>query len=282
MRKLIVNFTPTGMVPTRELTPHVPLQPEEIVEEVLRCAELGASLIHLHARDEDGRPTWRKEVYAEIIAPIRRARPELVLCASTSGRNTPEVERRADVLDLEGPLRPDMASLTLSSLNFSRSASVNAPETVKELAVRMKARGIKPELEVFDLGMANFARYLETKGLLEAPHYVNVLLGGVATAQPDLLSIAALLQQLPADSHWALAGLGATQARANALAIAAGGHVRVGLEDNIHLDEARTTLATNAQLVERVVGIARAMGRAIATPAETRALLGLPAAGAAR
>lgn len=278
MRKLIVNFTPTGMVPTREMTPHVPLQPPEIVEDVLRCAELGASVVHLHARDAEGVPTWRKEVYAEIIAGIRRERPDLVLGVSTSGRNTPELERRCNVLELDGPVKPDMASLTLSSLNFARSASLNAPDTVKALASRMLEKGIKPELEVFDLGMANYARYLEARGLLRPPHYVNVLLGGVATAQDDLLSVATLIERLPGRSEWALAGMGASQHRAVALAIAAGGHVRVGLEDNLYLDAGRTRLATNAQLVEHAVGIAQALAVPIATPAEAREIIGLPLA----
>jgi 3-keto-5-aminohexanoate cleavage enzyme len=108
---LIINLAPTGMVPTRAMTPHVPLQPEEIVAEALAAAELGASMVHIHARDADGRPAWQRDAYARIISGVRERRPDLVICVSTSGRDFPEFDKRSDVLGLTGDLRPDMASL---------------------------------------------------------------------------------------------------------------------------------------------------------------------------
>ena len=154
MKKFIFNFTPTGMIPTKDRTPHVPIQPDEIVAEVLRAVALGVNMIHLHARDPaTGRPTHRKEIYAEIIRGIRAACPGLVIGVSTSGRDWAEFEKRAEVLDLEGAAKPDFASLTLSSLNFNNQASLNSPDMIQALARRMQERGIRPELEAFDCSL---------------------------------------------------------------------------------------------------------------------------------
>ena len=156
---LIINLAPTGMVPTKVMTPHVPLSPQEIVDDVGRCAELGASIIHLHARDEQGRPTTRPEYMAPLVEGVRSVDPELVVCVTCSGRVATSLDERAAVLDLTGGAKPDMASLTLGSNNFVQQASVNAPDTIRGLASRMHERGIKPELEVFEPGMLTFAHY---------------------------------------------------------------------------------------------------------------------------
>src|SRR5215470_4026012 len=173
---LIVNFTPNGMIPTKALTPHVPICVAEIVEDVHRAVEIGITMVHLHARDEEtGKPTYKAELYGRIIAGIRAFASDLIICVSLSGRTFPEFEQRADPLRLDGGMKPDMGSLTLSSLNFIREASVNAPDMVQALAREMQSRGIMPELEAFDLGMVNYAKYLATKGLLRAPYYFNLL-----------------------------------------------------------------------------------------------------------
>ena len=170
---------------------------------------------------------------------------------------------------------PDMASLTLGSLNFSAEASISSPSAVTRLATIMQERGIRPELEVFDLGMVNFARVLIDKGLIEPPFYFNILLGNVASAQASLLHLGTLVADLPPQSIWSVAGIGRHQSVASALGIAVGHGVRTGLEDNLWLDEARTTLATNLQLVQRVAAQAAALGRPLASPAEVRQRLGL-------
>jgi 3-keto-5-aminohexanoate cleavage enzyme len=275
MNKLIVNLAPTGMIPTKSLTPHVPVRSREIIDEVDRCVPLGVSMVHLHARDEAEAPSYKKELFEEFIVPIRAAHPELVIVVTTSGRNYGEFEKRSAVLELTGAAKPDMASLTLSSLNFNKTASVNSPDMIMRLAETMQARGIKPELEVFDLGMANFAQVLIKKGLLTPPYYFNILLGNVASAQARLLHLGLIVAELPPDSIWAAAGIGDFQLRMNALGLVTGDGVRVGLEDNIWLDEGRTRLASNVQLVERIVGMAGAFGREIATPAEVRGRLKL-------
>jgi uncharacterized protein (DUF849 family) len=276
--KLIVNLAPTGMIPTKEMTPHVPMSATEVAQDVVACASIGITSVHLHARDAGGCPTYLKAVYARMIEEIRGRLPEAVICVSCSGRDFPDFEQRAEVLELDGDLRPDLASLTLSSLNFPRSASVNSPEVIRRLAETMRDRGIKPELEVFDLGMANYARYLVDKGVLEPPLYANVFLGNVATAQATLLELGILIASLPDGCFWSVAGIGATQLPMNAVSIACGGGVRVGLEDNIWDDEGRTRLATNAGLVERIAALGRIHGREIMTPQEFRDLVGLDAA----
>jgi len=271
MDKLIINLTPTGMVPTKAKTPHIPITCSEIVEEVLEAWETGITIVHLHIRDEvTEEADYKKEVYARIIEGIRKYAPELILCASTSGRKFNDFEKRADVLRLEGDLKPDMASLTLSSLNFATQASVNDPLMVTNLAKLMIERGIKPELEAFDTGMVNYSRYLIKKGILKPPFYYNLLLGNIAGAQADVLHAGLMINEVPEGSMIALAGLGENQLPVNSLAIAMGYGVRVGLEDNIWYDNARTRLATNLELVNRVRNISQAQGRESMTAAELR------------
>ncbi len=273
--KLIINLTPTGMLPMKANTPHVPVTTDEIVQDVRRCASLGASVVHLHARDSEELPTSRKEVFAEIIDGIRETCPDLILCVTTSGRSSPDIKDRAEVLSLDGDRKPDMASLTLGSLNFPNQASVNSPEIIRGLLGKMHESEIKPELEVFDLGMINYANYLIRKGMLRPPHYFNLLVGNIATAQDDLLTLGQMIRELPEDSVWSLAGIGRCRNRITALSVAFGGHVRIGLEDDIYFDEERKILATNEMLVRRVVEVARAVGRDIATTSEAREMLGL-------
>lgn len=256
-----LSLCPTGMVPTRADSPHVPITPEEIAEQVLDCAELGISSVHLHARHPDGEPAWQRGVFEDIIRRIRSDRPDLVICVTTSGRREGSFVRRSDVLNLEGEVKPDMASLTLSSMNFSGSASVNSPETVQALAKLMLERGILPELEIFDTGMVNYLHYLWSRELLRPPFVVNLLLGGVASAQATPLDLGVLAERLPEGTLWSVAGIGRAQLPATAMGLAAGGGVRIGLEDNLHLDSARKRLATNRELVQRVVDLADILGR---------------------
>ena len=275
-RKFILNFAPTGLIPTREMTPHVPILPDEIVNEVLNVADLGISMVHIHARDSaSGKPSHDKEVYGEIIGGIRKKQKDLILCVSTSGRVFNRLDKRSDCLNLEGELKPDLGSLTLSSLNFNKQASVNSPRMIQDLARRMLERGIKPELEVFDLGMINYAKYLIQKGLLQPPYYFNLILGNIACAQADMLHLGLMINELPEESIWSVGAVGDYQLKMNSIAIAAGGGVRVGLEDNIWYDAERTRLATNRDLIERIVYIAKAMGREPLSPKEARALLKL-------
>jgi uncharacterized protein (DUF849 family) len=267
----ILNFTPTGMIPTKDMTPHVPVSVSEIVEDVHEASEIGITMVHLHARDTiTGVPIYYKDEYAKIVEGIRKYAPELVICLSLSGRDFSELEKRSEPLMLEGNLKPDMGSLTLSSLNFNKTASVNAPDMISDLARIMKEKGIVPELEAFDIGMINYAKYLKRKGLLEAPYYFNLLFGNIACSQANLLHAGVMINDLPENSLWSLAGIGNEQLKMNSLSLAFGGGVRVGIEDNIWYDVERTKLAKNSDLLKRIHIIANANGRKVMAPKEFR------------
>jgi 3-keto-5-aminohexanoate cleavage enzyme len=274
---LIINAALTGMVPRRETVPNVPVTTDQIIDDAQAVFEAGATIVHLHARAAEESPDWHREAYEAMIPEIRRRCRGIVVCVTTSGRTFGELEKRADVLALEGTAKPDMASLTLGSFNFRDVASVNAPQTIRALAERMLAADIRPELEIFDSGMAYFAHILQAEQLLPEPMYANVLLGSPGTAPARMGDLAALVGALPANTVWAAAGIGAFQLPINAMAVFAGGHVRTGLEDNPHFDHATRAPATNAGLVERVAALARIAGRPMSGTAETRAALGLPA-----
>jgi 3-keto-5-aminohexanoate cleavage enzyme len=272
----IINFTPTGMIPTKEMSPHVPISAGEIVDNVLEAADIGITIVHLHARDpETGHPACRSALYADIISGIRKYDKDVVICVSLSGRSSCEFAERAEPLTLDGDLKPDMGSLALSSVNFNKQASINPPDMIHSLARAMHDRNIMPELEAFDLGMINYARYLEKKGLLTPPHYFNLILGNIACAQADLLHAGIMIRDLPPDSFWSIGGIGDHQLMMNSVAIAAGGGVRVGLEDNIWFDPKRSRLATNLELIKRVHRIIETNEREVMRPQELRRLMKL-------
>ena len=253
----------------------MPLTPEEIIADVQKCSKKGVSMVHLHARDKNGVPTYKKDFFAKIIAGIRAHDEKMVIIVSTSSRTYQEFRQRANVLDLKGDVKPDMASLTLSSVNFNKIASINAPDTIIKLAERMREKGIKPELEIFDLGMVNYGHYLIRKELIAPPYYFNIILGNIAAAQAKLLHLGLIVSELPENSYWSVGGFGDRQSAMNAIGAVEGDGVRTGIEDNIWYDEKRETLATNSALVKRVASFAKALGRQIATPSDVRRMLGL-------
>ena len=274
-RGIIINFTPTGMIPGKDTNPHVPITPDEIIKDTVKCARLGANVVHLHARDADGSPTFDKRVYEEIILGVRE-KSDIVISVSCSGRSHSEFEKRSEVLDLRGESKPEMASLTLSSLNFNKIASVNSPDMIHSLAAKMLKHGIKPEMEVFDVGMVNYSQYMIRKGLITQPFYFNVILGNIACAQAKPLHFGLIMEELPLNSVVTVGGVGDFQHSMNVLGLIFADGVRVGLEDTIYLDSGRMKLATNEKLVSRVVSHARNLDLRVATPDEVRERLNLP------
>jgi 3-keto-5-aminohexanoate cleavage enzyme len=275
--RLIINAAITGIVPRKKDTPHVPVTVDEIITDAVKCVSAGASILHLHARDEQENPTHKAEWFAKIIEGIRMHHPEVIICVTTSGRNYNEFEKRSEVLDLEGSVKPDMASLTLGSLNFPEGAAVNEPRMIMKLAEKMKKRGITPELEVFDAGMINTAKYLYRQGYISPPFYFNVILGSIYSVQARMSDLCYLVNTLPQDAVWAAGGIGIFQPTANAAGILMGGHVRVGIEDNIWYDRKKAELTTNVKSILRVRRIAAELGREIASPQEARQMMGLEA-----
>ncbi len=272
----IINAALTGMVPGKSDSPHVPISVEEIADDAKAAEEAGAAIVHLHPRDNNGRPTSDPDTYRKLIAAVRERCPDLIICASCSGRIEQDGERRVVPLTFEGDLKPELASLTCGSMNFARQASLNAPDTIVELARRMQDNGIKPEIEVFEPGMINYACYLVNKGILEEPLYCNILLGNLGTSRGTGLDLSYMVNCLPDGTTWSAAGIGRYQLPVTTMALAMGGGVRVGLEDNLYYDCRTKTLATNTMLIERVVRIGHELGRRPATPQETREMIGLP------
>jgi 3-keto-5-aminohexanoate cleavage enzyme len=269
--KVIIQLAPTGVIPMKEMTPHVPVTPDEIAEDTYRAYLRGVSLVHVHARDEQGLPTTRKDIFEEIFEKIRQTCPDIIICATTSGRFHADPTERAEVLDL----KPEMATLTVGSVNFFDHPGINTPDTVAFLARRMREQGVKPELEIFEPGFINTARYMVKKGIIHSPLHFNLLLGSLGSIPADFRDLLYLVESLPPGNTWSGAGIGRFQSQINAAAILLGGHVRTGIEDAIYFDGEQTILATNEALVDRIVRIARELGREIATPDEARKILGL-------
>lgn len=272
MDKLIINAAITGMVPRKADNATVPVQGDEIVAEARRVFDCGATAIHVHARDDAEDPTFERSVYDPIIQGIREACPGMIISGSTSGRKHKLFEQRSQVLEC----MPDLGSLTVGSLNFPKQASINEPKMIQALATAMRENGIVPEMEFFDLGMIDYARdFLVPRGFVPGPLYCNILLGSLGTAAATPRNLVAMVDALPPGTTWSATGIGRYQFFINCLAISMGGHVRVGLEDNLWMDEERTVPATNVSLIERVVQVSESMGRSIATAAEAREIIGL-------
>ncbi len=270
--KLIITLAPTGMIPTKSQTPYVPITPEEIAADTYEAYKLGASIVHVHARDEEtGKPTSNKEVFEKIFKEIKRKCPDIIICATTSGRTDPQVEHRAEVLDLY----PDMASLTCGSMNFPQHPSVNPMPTIEKLASLMQERQILPELEIFEPGFINTAKYLAKKGYLKKPLHFCLLLGSLGSIPAGINDLAYLTNSLPTESNWSATGIGRFQTQINAAALLMGGHARIGIEDSIYFNYPKQELATNKKLVARIVKVAKELGREIASPKEARDILGL-------
>jgi 3-keto-5-aminohexanoate cleavage enzyme len=271
--KLIICAALVGAELTRKETPYLPLTPVEIAQAAAEAREAGASIAHLHVRDAQGHPTQDTRVFEETIAEIRE-RCDIIIQISTGGAVGTPWQRRMDPLDL----RPEMATLTTGTVNFGDHVFMNEPRVIEALASRMKELDIKPEIECFDTGMIANAMRLAKKGLISEPYYFDFVMGvpgGIPGTVRDLLHC---VESLPPGTRWQVAGIGRAELPLATAAIVLGGHVRVGFEDNIYY--ARGVLAqSNAQLVSRVVRIAKELGREIATPDEARAMLGIPRTG---
>ena len=272
---LIINVCLTGMVPTKKSTKHVPISCDEIIEDAIKVYDAGARIVHIHARDETGKPTPNGKYYEKIICGIKKERPDMICCVTTSGREWSDFESRSEVLHLKGDAKPDMASLTLGSLNFLSGASVNTIDMVEQLAMMMKEKEIKPELEIFDFGMINLAKYLQRHEIISGKNYFNILLGNLNTAPANIETLANMYNSLPQNSIWSATGLGKFQLGMNTASIISGGHVRVGIEDSIYYDYEQTKLASNEDLVKRIVRISNELQRPIATSSQARDIIGL-------
>ena len=272
MEKLIITAAITGSRITRETTPHIPITPEEIVRSAVECHQAGASIVHIHVRDpQSGLGTQDIEVFRQVVDPLREE-TDLVLCLTTSGipgRNIPIEERLAPL-----ELKPELASFDAGSINLGDSVFINSPDFLDRAAKEMKARGVKPELEIFDLGMLITCLRMLDEKKLDPPAHFQLVLGTPWGAPASPKSLINFHEYIPENATWSVIGIGQSHLPMSMMALAMGGHIRVGMEDNIYYS--RGVMAkTNAEFVERIVRIAREYGRKIATPAETRKILKL-------
>jgi len=272
MDKLIITIAPTGSVPRKKDTPYVPVTPDEIAETAYLCEQEGASVIHVHCRDENENPTSDYNVFKETVDKIRK-RTHLITIVSTSGVAGRSDEERAQPLKTN----PEMASLTTGSLNFAgRKPSivyVNTWETVVFLARKMLEANIKPEIEAFDVGFISQGIKLIEQRLVKEPAHFQVVLGVDGGAPASVENLVHMRNQLPPSATFVVAGMARWQLPITTMAILMGGHVRVGLEDNVYL--AKGKLARNEELVARTRRIAEQLQREVSTPDEARKILSL-------
>lgn len=271
MDKLIITACICGAEVTKEQNPNVPYTVEEMVREAKSAYEAGAALLHIHVRDDNGVPTQSKERFEEVLTEIHKVCPDAILQVSTGGAVGMSNDERLQPLQLH----PEMATLDCGTCNFGGDdIFVNTENQIKDFVTRMNKINCKPEIEVFDKGMIDMAIRLQKKGFIKTPMHFDFVMGvngGISGGARDLVF---MKESIPAGSTWTVAGVGRYQFQMAAMGIIMGGHVRVGFEDNLNID--RGVLASsNGQLVERVVRLAKELGREIATPEEARIILGL-------
>jgi 3-keto-5-aminohexanoate cleavage enzyme len=269
MEKLIITVALTGNVITRKMNPHLPVTAEEISADVRRCADAGAVVFHVHARDSESRPTLDIAVYKQNVRKIKEIAPDVIIQLSTGARAGKDWDERT------GPVRllPEMASFTTGSNNLPGIVYENSPQFIEHLAGVFEQTGVKPEIEVFETGMIANALFLEKKGLLHHPLHFDFVLGAPGAMPASIKNLLFLSETVPSGSTWTVAGIHKGEIPLSTAAILLGGHVRVGLEDNIYMPDGSP--ASNPLLVEKVVRIATEIGREIATPDEARSILSL-------
>src|SRR5210317_1015091 len=272
MGKLIITAAITGSRITRDTAPYIPITPEEIVRSAVECRQAGASIVHIHVRDPDtGLGTQDLEVFKQVAEPLRE-KTDLVLCLTTSGipgRNIPIDERLAPL-----ELKPELASFDAGSINLGDSVFLNSPEFLERAAEEMQTRGVKPELEIFDLGMLITCLRMLDQKKIDPPAYFQLVLGTPWGAPASPKSLINLHEYIPAEATWSVIGIGKGHLPMSLMALVMGGHIRVGMEDNIYYSKG-VLAKTNAQFVERIVRIAGEYGREVATPDEARRILSL-------
>jgi uncharacterized protein (DUF849 family) len=268
----IITVAITGSLPRKADNPAVPITVGEQVESTHEAFEAGASLVHIHVRNDDETPSSDPEKFARLQEKLKRHCPGIIIQFSTGGRSGTGRERGGML-----PLRPDMASLSTGSCNFPARVYENAPELIDWLAAEMKAHGVKPEIEVFDLSMLYKAVEMWKAGAIEGPLHVQFVMGvknAMPVDRPALEFFVATLERLAPDATWTGAGIGKNQITLNRWSLELGGHCRTGLEDNVRFDKTRLA-KSNAELVKRVADLCPEYGRHPATPAEARHLLSL-------
>jgi 3-keto-5-aminohexanoate cleavage enzyme len=270
----IICVAITGSLPTKENNPAIPISIAEQIESTQEAFEAGASIVHCHVRDDEGKPTSDPERFARLKEGLEKHCPGIIVQLSTGGRSGAGKVRGGML-----PLRPDMASLSVGSNNFPTRVYENPPDLVDWLASEMLLHTVKPEIEAFDLSHIMQACAMQKDGRLKGPLYVQFVMGvknAMPADEPVLDFYIETLKRLSPDAQWCAAGIGPAQIVINEWAIAKGGHTRTGMEDNVRID--RHTLApSNAALVKRATALCEKYERPVATWRQARQLMQLPA-----
>lgn len=271
-KKLIITAAITGSRNLRDISPYIPYTPAEIVQSSLECWRAGASVVHIHVRDpQTGLGTQDVELFRQVVEPLR-AQSDLVLCLTTSGiagRNLPVSERLGSL-----ELSPELASFDAGSINLGGGVFSNPPDFLDLAAAQMLAKGVKPEIEIFDSGMIVTALRMRDQGKLQGPLHFQFVLGTPWGAPATPQTLLYLHGMLPADATWSVIGIGKGHLPMSMMGLIMGGHIRVGLEDNVYYQQG-VLAQNNAQFVERIVRLSQEYGREVASPQEAREILGL-------
>lgn len=271
MKKLIITAAICGAEVTKEHNPAIPYTKEEIANEAYSAYMAGASIIHLHVRNDDGTPTQKMERYKECIEAIREKCPDVIIQPSTGGSVGMTSAERLEPIDLY----PEMATLDCGTLNFGGDEIfINTENMIKEFGQKMIKNDVKPEVEVFDKSMIDMALRLAKKGYIKEPIHFSFVMGVNGGISGTLRDFLFLKESLPKEATFSVAGIGKYEFTLAAASIIEGGHVRVGFEDNIYVEKGRLA-KNNGELVEKVVRLAKELGREIATPDEARKILGI-------
>lgn len=272
MSKTMITVATTGAFPTKEHNPAVPLTPREIAEDVYECWQAGAAIAHLHMRNDAGRGTMDKAKFAETVALIREKNCDIVLNLTTSGDlEATDETRMAHIVELE----PELASYDAGTMNWGHTTLfVNHPAFLEKLGRTMVEHGIRPEIEVFDAGMYYNAAYYMKQGVIKAPGYFQFVLGAPGGTAATVENLVYLKSLLPPDAIWSAFGIGAAHLPILFATIGLGGHVRVGMEDNVFYAKGRLA-KNNAEFVHRAARLVREANNEPATPADARVILSL-------
>jgi 3-keto-5-aminohexanoate cleavage enzyme len=269
MQPVMITAAMVGAEVTREQQPRLPVTPQEIIQAAVECYEAGAAIIHIHVRDVEGNATQDAQLFREVVEGIR-ARCDVITQVSTGGAVWMSADERLQSIEC----RPDMATLTTGSVNFGESVFMNNRGLVETFARRLQVEGIVPEIEIFDAGMLDEAMRLYVKGLITDPMHFDFVMGVPGGIGADPAHLVHLVRGLPRASTWSVAGIGRHQLTLGVIALAMGGHVRVGFEDNIYYSKGRLA-QSNAELVARIARVAHELDRPVATPAQARDILQL-------
>ncbi len=268
--KLIITAAVCGAEVTREQTPYIPLTPEEIANEAFLSYKAGASIVHLHVRDKFGKPTQDVEVFKRVVNLIRDKCPDLIIQVSTGGAvgMTPD-ERVQSIYS-----GAEMASLDTGTTNFGDDIFVNDLPLIRNFASKMAEINVMPEFECFELGHISNALKVVKEGIIKSHLHFNFVLGVPGSCPADARNLMRMIDSIPQEATWTVSGIGRHEFEMAAIAIVMGGNVRVGLEDNIYLSKG-VLAKSNAELVEKVVRMAKELGREIATPMDARKILNI-------